>query len=375
MRSPFTCIYREIWNDEKFCSLGDAGRQVYFYCLTTTFGNGLGCFKAGMAAMTEESLMSPKRFAKGFRECLHNELFEYDEHSRVIFIPTYFERNPPANPNGIKAMSKEFVRIPSCEMKWKCYRLVRQWCMARKESFLQTFTELFAEPPSNGSRIVSNVDKETVSGTVSETVKGTVPLTVSGTTRNVLPATCYQLPTTNSKKTGGGEARAKKKQKTRTKTEDEDKEGRQTVLEAVRPDRKDIPPPPRDEKVVVGDVSEILKSRKGKENARESLAARMVDDFPLVNIGGWKKLLQLDEDFSLKDWGTVLSKARYDLSDNAAEQEVRRVLERKVAWVQAKKQNKSTRAESGIPIGKRPRRKDPDEFVMPEDESALSNGW
>lgn len=146
MRPPYTCIYREIWNDEKFYSSSVSGMLVYFYILTCPLGNGLGCFKGGIAGMEEDSRINSKPFREGFREGLDKGLFEYDNSSRVILVPKYFERNPPSNPNGIKALSKEFVRIPNCELKLKCYHIVRGWVELKKESFAEPFKELFDEP-------------------------------------------------------------------------------------------------------------------------------------------------------------------------------------------------------------------------------------
>jgi len=146
MRPPFTCLYREIWDDEEFYSMSEIGRLVYLFLLSAPMGNGLGCFRAGRAAMAEESRLLTKRFQQGFAEGLKVGLFEYDEEKRVLLIPKYFERNPPANPNGIKALSKEFVRIPECELKAKCYLIVAEWVAKQKESFAEPFNELFAEP-------------------------------------------------------------------------------------------------------------------------------------------------------------------------------------------------------------------------------------
>jgi len=146
MKPPYTCLYREVWDDQKFYSLSEVGKLVYFYVLSTPLGNGLGCFKAGKAAMIEESRMLPERFEEGFTEGLQQQLFAYDGGARVLLIPKYFERNAPANPNGIKALAKEFVRIPCCELKRQCYHIVCDWVSRQKESFAEPFAELFQEP-------------------------------------------------------------------------------------------------------------------------------------------------------------------------------------------------------------------------------------
>lgn len=146
MRPPYTCLYREIWDDSRFYEMSEIGRLVYFYVLSSPMGNGLGCFKAGVAAMAEEMRLSTKRFIEGFKEGLNKGLYEYDELHRVLLVPKYFYRNPPANPNGIKALSKEFLKIPTCKLKTKCYHIIRAWIGRQKESFAEPFEELFAEP-------------------------------------------------------------------------------------------------------------------------------------------------------------------------------------------------------------------------------------
>lgn len=135
--------------------MSEIGKLVYFYVISAPLGNGLGCFKAGKAAMIEESRLLDKPFAKGFKEGLSQGLFEYDDKHRVVLIPKYFERNPPANPNGITAMSKEYIKIPDCNLKSKCFHIVRTFVETKSEGFRERFRELFKEPSSKPPGIIS----------------------------------------------------------------------------------------------------------------------------------------------------------------------------------------------------------------------------
>jgi len=166
-REPFTCLYRGIWNDDKFWLRSELGQRVYLYVLSTPLGNGLGCFKAGMAAMAEDLRMLPSRFAEGFGEGFDERygepLFNYDEGARVVFIPKYLERNPPSNPNGIRALAKAFVSIPDCKLKHDCYQTVKAFVERKNpttegggKTFAQAFEESFAEPSLNHA---ANVDR------------------------------------------------------------------------------------------------------------------------------------------------------------------------------------------------------------------------
>jgi hypothetical protein len=146
MRPPYTCIYREIWDERRFWSLSEPAKLVYFYVLTTPLGNGIGCFKAGRAAMLEESRMLERTFLDGFDECCKAGLLEYDETDRVVWLKNYFKRNPPNNPNGLKSMAHDYVRVPDCKLKSKCYHTVMEWCKKKGGTFPATFEATFEEP-------------------------------------------------------------------------------------------------------------------------------------------------------------------------------------------------------------------------------------
>jgi len=184
-RGPYTCLYREIWNDEKFWRRSELGQRIYFYIISTPLGNGLGCFRAGLAAMAEDLRMTVKRFREGFdegfAESFGEPLYLYDECHKVVFIPKYFIRNPPNNPNGIKSLGKAFVQIPDCDLKVQCYRMVKSFIEPKGESFTESFEESFREPL--GER----------TGTISPSYS--LPLPLSAT----LSATKAQTATTSAR--------------------------------------------------------------------------------------------------------------------------------------------------------------------------------
>lgn len=204
-REPFTCLYRGIWNDEKFWLRSELGQRVYLYLISSPLGNGLGCFRAGMAAMAEDLRMLPSRFAEGFAEGyderLGEPLFNYDEGTRVVFIPKYLERNPPSNPNGIRALSKAFVSIPDCKLKLDCYHTVKAFVKTKNattkkggETFAQAFAEAFTEPSLNHAANVQRTMPlcfDESPGTSTVPVPLPIPLAVPDTyTRSACRAPC-----------------------------------------------------------------------------------------------------------------------------------------------------------------------------------------
>lgn len=186
MRIPFTCIYREIWDDEVFCDLPDHAKLVCFYVFTCTFGNGVGCFKAGFAAMHEESRMQRDQFVDGFKLGMDAGFFMYDKKRRVVYIPQYFKRNEPANPNALISLAKEFVKVPACELKAKCYQYIKQWVTDKGGKFPGTFDEYFEEIKGFESEPSANVAPN-VPGNVTPNVAPNVePNVPANVTPNVL---------------------------------------------------------------------------------------------------------------------------------------------------------------------------------------------
>jgi hypothetical protein len=128
--------------------MSEQGMLVYLFLISAPAGNGIGCSKYGMASLIEDSRMVPQTFRKGFGECLEKGHAKYDEGARVLYVPKYYKRNPVANPNGVKAIAKDFLRVPDCELKTECYHMLRNHMENRAETFLETFLETFAEPLS-----------------------------------------------------------------------------------------------------------------------------------------------------------------------------------------------------------------------------------
>ena len=149
MRTPFTCIERGIWDHRKFRPLSRVGKLVYMYVNTSSYGNSIGCFKAGILAMAEDMGESLKDFQEGFQEGLEMGCFKYDEDSRVVLIPKYIHHNPPNNPNVLKGWGKLFLVIPDSELKSECYSIIEDYCDCSSESLLKAFHEAFEKPPES----------------------------------------------------------------------------------------------------------------------------------------------------------------------------------------------------------------------------------
>lgn len=150
-RGPYTCLYREIWNNEKFWGMSETAQLIYIHILSTPMGNGLGCYKAGIEALAEDKRMASEAFRKAFQEVLAKGFVEYDEIHRVLWIPKYIEKNPPGNPNVLKSWARIYSTLPDCELKAKCYLEVKAFsegsARAKPEAWTEAFTGAFGAPP------------------------------------------------------------------------------------------------------------------------------------------------------------------------------------------------------------------------------------
>jgi hypothetical protein len=149
-REPFTCVYRGIWHDKKFRRRSELGQRVYLYLLSSPLGNGLGCYRATREAMAGDLRMTPERFSEGFEEGwdprIGDALYYYDEEAQVVWIPAYLRRNPPSNPNGVRALAKAFLAVPDCRAKLACYRDAEAHTGERGPEFSRAFRESFQTP-------------------------------------------------------------------------------------------------------------------------------------------------------------------------------------------------------------------------------------
>lgn len=151
--SRYRTIHCKIWNDDKFPLLSAEGKLVFFLLLTTTFSSPFGAYKAGKAALEEESRMDAKGFAKGFAECLSNGLAKYDETARVVYLPNFLKYNPPANPNVVKSWGKIFNELPKSGLDLEIYCAILNCCDGMAKGFREAFSKAFAEPEAKGMRI------------------------------------------------------------------------------------------------------------------------------------------------------------------------------------------------------------------------------
>ncbi len=143
--SRYRKIHCLIWNDDKFPFLSDKAQLVFFHLLTTPLSNQLGCFKAGLASLSEEKRCSVEGYREGFQELIKEGFIKYDERHLVVYINNFIKYNPPESPNVVKSWAITFNELPKSQLKLLCYQSLKAVLQGYGEGFHKAFTEAFGK--------------------------------------------------------------------------------------------------------------------------------------------------------------------------------------------------------------------------------------
>jgi len=148
-RPPAEGIYRRLTvrmhGDERYMRLSPvlpSGQSMWIYLITGPHTGPIpGVFVAGRAAMAEALNWSAEDFAKAFGEVLREGLAEFDERTRLCFIPNAIRHNIPANPNVIKSWRAALLQLPECDMRARIFLHLEEALTEVSEAFGKAFRE------------------------------------------------------------------------------------------------------------------------------------------------------------------------------------------------------------------------------------------
>lgn len=107
-----------IWIDEKFASLSDDAKLLWFYLLTNPNTVATpGLYRARAEGMAADLGWTPERFLIAFSLLTEKEMAKADWRAGVVWIPNAPKHNPPENPNVVKAWIFHMEEIPECPLK------------------------------------------------------------------------------------------------------------------------------------------------------------------------------------------------------------------------------------------------------------------
>jgi hypothetical protein len=160
--SAYRGVRVTIWNDDKFFTMSDDGKLVWFHAYTNAQTNGLGLYHATVEGLSANMRWPLERYRKGFAEGLAKGLFNYDETYQCLYFPAFLKYNKPSNPNVLTSLIKAWPYIPETPYK----------AMLHKD--LKGLGDAFAKVMLKVPLKVYPKTDETVTRTVTGTVTGTV---------------------------------------------------------------------------------------------------------------------------------------------------------------------------------------------------------
>ncbi len=173
-RTPAEGIYRKvtvrIWGDEKFCRLtplASSGQALWLYLLTGQHTGPIpGVFIAGKAALAETLNWEFEDFLKAFREVIGEGLAEYDEKTRMWFIPNAIRHNTPGNPNVVKSWRSAWMQLPECDLRARIFEHLLSELTEVSDAYAKAFQETCGKPfetasPKSSGNDSRNREQET----------------------------------------------------------------------------------------------------------------------------------------------------------------------------------------------------------------------
>ena len=113
-------IYSNEWHQQTFQSLSDQERVVYFYARTGPQSRSTGIFRMSTAMAVEDiGNLTSIEFDHRLSVVCDAFTWRFDAGTRVLWIPTWLEENPPQSPNVCVAWRKLIVDLPDCDLKFE----------------------------------------------------------------------------------------------------------------------------------------------------------------------------------------------------------------------------------------------------------------
>jgi hypothetical protein len=143
----YACIVRAIWNDDKFPFVSDDCQLAFFHLCTTPLGSQFGLFKSGLGGLADDKRWPVERYREAFHEGIGEGFWEYDEKHLLVWIPRFPVYNPPNSKNVVISWGRQWKELPDCELKTKCYHVLKGVCDGKGDAFAKAFAMAFGMAP------------------------------------------------------------------------------------------------------------------------------------------------------------------------------------------------------------------------------------
>ena len=142
--SRYRKIDQRIWNDEKFRSLGDAAKLLFFALLTHPSMTMLGAMRGTIAGLAEELDWTTEVFREAFVEVLREGMAEHDAKAHLIALPNFLKYNRPESPNVVKSWGSALDLLPECALRERVVARCKDFAEGMTEAFREALPQVFA---------------------------------------------------------------------------------------------------------------------------------------------------------------------------------------------------------------------------------------
>src|SRR5437867_6908891 len=94
-------LYPRIWSNPAFRQLSEGERLVALYVLTGLQSNRIGLFRFSPGAAAEDLGVSTTSLRRRLNSVLDAFGWQFDESTRVLWIPSWWKFNSPEGPNQL----------------------------------------------------------------------------------------------------------------------------------------------------------------------------------------------------------------------------------------------------------------------------------
>lgn len=154
----YSVVERRLWNDVGGLSpMPPCGVGLWLYLLTTPHLGVMPGLIIGGEAMLAEHLRWPlESFRAAFAELNAKGMAYADWFARVIVLPKVARRYVPESPNVILGWRRQWIEVPSCELKERYHRLM----LIQSKAWGEPSAKAFAKAIPNQNQIQKQIQNQ-----------------------------------------------------------------------------------------------------------------------------------------------------------------------------------------------------------------------
>jgi hypothetical protein len=137
-------IYSNEWHAAELQGLTDSDKVVYFYLRTGPQSTSVGVFRVSTAVAVEDigGDLNPVQFEERLSRVCEAFGWRFDVPTRVLWIQTWFDDNPPQSPNVCKSWAKLLVNLPDSDIKFEAAAAILRALKDMPQAFREAFGSL-----------------------------------------------------------------------------------------------------------------------------------------------------------------------------------------------------------------------------------------